>query len=100
MFGGNGGGTIIGNSSQCCFKEIGVPGNDYPIANVFFPNQKTAVISTEIITTGNTEGIWFGKNGELEVPDLGENKIVNVNVFLSAYSSGTPTKPGIGIYVV
>lgn len=100
MFGGDGGGTIIGNSSQCCFEEIGVPGNDYPIANVFFPNQKTAVISTEIITTGNTGGIWFGKNGEVEVPDLGENKIVNVNVFLSAYSSGTPTKPGIGIYVV
>jgi len=98
MLGGDGQGSRIGGN--CCFEGLGVPGNDYPIANAFFPNQRAAVSSIPFDCPSNSSGIYFNGADKITVPDLDSNRMVNVNVFLSAYSQSTGNvSPGIGIYV-
>ena len=100
MLGGDGQGSRIGGN--CCFEGLGVPGNEYPIANAFFPNQRTAVSSIEFTCPTNTLGIYFNDRNQITVPDLDSRRMVNVNVFLSAWASTNTTgnvSPGLGIYV-
>ena len=98
MLGGDGQGSRIGG--KCCFEGLGVPGNEYPIANAFFPNQKTAVSSIDFKCPVDALGIYFNDRNQITVPDLDSKKMVNVNVFLSAYSIlSSNISPGLGIYV-
>lgn len=89
-----------GSGGGCLFTGLDLPGRDYPVQNMFFPNQPLYAQAKNFSTPTNKTGIYFNEADVIAVPDTGENRAVNVYCLLSAYALLTANvSPGAGIYI-